>query len=183
MGADLKNTVTLVVDGQAFVSQHIGDLDHYQAFRRFRRPSAIWSRCMRFDWDDCWWCHDAHPQYRSTAHALDLPAARKIAVQHHRAHIASVLAERGAGTKRCSESVSTAPATAMTAASGAARSSWAASREGFERVAHLRPRALPGGDAAAQYPVQAAAGFLAQMDGLPDLTPRRLPSPARYQTA
>ena len=35
LGADLKNTITLVVDGQAFVSQHIGDLDHYQAFRAF----------------------------------------------------------------------------------------------------------------------------------------------------
>jgi hydrogenase maturation protein HypF len=35
LGADLKNTVTLVVDGQAFVSQHIGDLEHYQAFRAF----------------------------------------------------------------------------------------------------------------------------------------------------
>ena len=36
VGADLKNTVTLVVEGQAFVSQHIGDLDHYEAFRAFR---------------------------------------------------------------------------------------------------------------------------------------------------
>ena len=41
LGADLKNSITLVVDGQAFVSQHIGDLDHYQAFRRFRKRSAI----------------------------------------------------------------------------------------------------------------------------------------------
>ena len=36
LGADLKNTITLVVDGQAFVSQHIGDLDHYDAFRAFQ---------------------------------------------------------------------------------------------------------------------------------------------------
>src|SRR5271165_1483153 len=36
LGADLKNTITLVVDGQAFVSQHIGDLDHYESFCAFR---------------------------------------------------------------------------------------------------------------------------------------------------
>ncbi len=36
LGADLKNTVTLVVNGQAFVSQHIGDLDHYQSLRAFQ---------------------------------------------------------------------------------------------------------------------------------------------------
>src|SRR6201982_2679412 len=37
LGADLKNTITLVVDGQAFVSQHIGDLSHYQAYRAFEQ--------------------------------------------------------------------------------------------------------------------------------------------------
>ena len=36
LGADLKNAITLVVDGQAFVSQHIGDLDHYESFCAFR---------------------------------------------------------------------------------------------------------------------------------------------------
>jgi len=36
VGADLKNTITLVVDGQAFVSQHIGDLEHYQSFQAFQ---------------------------------------------------------------------------------------------------------------------------------------------------
>jgi len=36
LGADLKNAITLAVDGQAFVSQHIGDLAHYEAFRAFR---------------------------------------------------------------------------------------------------------------------------------------------------
>ena len=40
VGADLKNTVTLVVDGQAFVSQHIGDLDHYEAFEAFQRDHS-----------------------------------------------------------------------------------------------------------------------------------------------
>ncbi len=65
-------------------------------------------------------------------------------------------------------SVSTAPDTATTGQSGAARIFIGSVAEGFERVAHLRPAALPGGDAAAQYPVQAAAGFLAQMDGPPE---------------
>src|SRR6185437_16675000 len=36
VGADLKNTITLVVDGQAFVSQHIGDLGEYQSLRAFQ---------------------------------------------------------------------------------------------------------------------------------------------------
>ncbi len=42
-------------------------------------------------------------------------------------------------------------------------------QQGFKRVAHLRQATLPGGDAAAEFPVQAAAGFLAQLDDVPDL--------------
>jgi hydrogenase maturation protein HypF len=56
-------------------------------------------------------------------------------------------------------------------------------REGFERVGHLRPAALPGGDAAASYPAQAAAGFLAQLNGLPDLTAPPFSFPSRYLDA
>ena len=43
-------------------------------------------------------------------------------------------------------------------------------RNGFDRVACLRPVRIAGGDAAARNPVQAAAGFLEQLDELPDLT-------------
>ena len=39
LGADLKNAITLVVGGQAFVSQHIGDLDHYEAARAFEETT------------------------------------------------------------------------------------------------------------------------------------------------
>src|SRR5271170_1443615 len=55
--------------------------------------------------------------------------------------------------------------------------------DGFERVAHLRRALLAGGDAAAHHPVQAAAGFLLQLDGLPDMTPAPFNFPERYQHA
>src|ERR1700679_1053503 len=56
-------------------------------------------------------------------------------------------------------------------------------KAGFERIAHLRTASLPGGDAAAEHPVQAAAGFLAQLDGLPDLTGAPFGFPKRYENA
>ena len=43
-------------------------------------------------------------------------------------------------------------------------------RGGFTRVAHLTPAVLDGGDAAAKHPVQAAAGFVVQVEFVPDLT-------------
>jgi hydrogenase maturation protein HypF len=55
--------------------------------------------------------------------------------------------------------------------------------EGFERVAHLRSASVPGGDGAAQYPVQAASGFLSQLENLPDFTAKPFVFPKRYKDA
>jgi len=183
VGPDLKNTVTLVVEGQAFVSQHIGDLDHYEAFRAFEETIRDLMTMYEIRWEDVLVVHDAHPEYRSTLHALRLPAREKLAIQHHRAHIASVLAERGAWEQRV------LGISFDGTGYGDDGSIWGGEifegslSRGFERVAHLRPAALPGGDAAAQYPVQAAAGFLAQIEGLPDLSAAPFSFPARYRTA
>ena len=182
VGADLKNTVTLVVDGQAFVSQHIGDLEHYQAFQAFQETIRDLLCMYEVAQDELLVVHDDHPQYASTLHALELPGTR-LAVQHHRAHIASVLAERGAWDK-------TVVGVAFDGTGyGDDGTIWGGEvfvgglREGFRRVAHLRPAVLPGGDAAARFPVQAAAGFLFELDELPDLTAPPFNFPRRYLEA
>jgi hydrogenase maturation protein HypF len=169
VGADLKNAITLVVNGQAFVSQHIGDLDEYACLESFRQTIEDLTSMYQVDWEQLIVAHDAHPQYRSSLHARELAGSRHHAVQHHRAHIASVLAERGAWTKRV------LGVSFDGTGYGDDGSIWGGEifsgsvRDGFARIAHLRPAALPGGDAAARYPLQAAAGFLAQIDDLPDL--------------
>jgi hydrogenase maturation protein HypF len=181
VGADLKNSVTLVVDGQAFVSQNIGDLDHYEAFQSFGETIRDLAAMYEVRWDKLLVVHDCHPQYASTAHALGLAAAEHHAVQHHRAHLASVLAEREAWRERV------AGVSFDGTGYGDDGTIWGGEifvgsvAEGFQRVAHLRPALLPGGDAAARHPVQAAAGFLAQMDGLPDLAGAPFRFPERYQ--
>ena len=167
LGADLKNSITLVVDGQAFVSQHIGDLDHYESFRAFRETIQDLLSMYQIDSNDLLVVHDAHPQYVSTIHAAELVAAEKISVQHHRAHIASVLAERGAWNKRVIGLSFDGTGYGDDGAIWGGEIFVGSVRDGFERVAHLRPASLPGGDAAATNPVQAAAGFLAQLKVFP----------------
>jgi hydrogenase maturation protein HypF len=183
VGADLKNTITLVIGGQAFMSQHIGDLAHYDSLRAFQK--SIQDLISRYEVrpEELLVVHDSHPQYASTSHALALGVPRTLAVQHHRAHIASVLAERGEWEKRV------VGVSFDGTGYGDDGSIWGGEifvgsiRDGFERVGHLRTAALPGGDAAAQYPVQAAAGFLAQLDSLPDLTAPPFNFSSRYLQA
>jgi hydrogenase maturation protein HypF len=183
LGADLKNSIALVVNGQAFVSQHIGDLEHYQAFRAFQETISDLVSMYKVDWDDLLVAHDAHPQYASSLYASELKATHRIAVQHHRAHVASVLAERGEWEKRVVGVSFDGTGYGDDASIWGGEIFAGSVREGFERVAHLRQAALPGGDAAAQHPVQAAAGFLAQLNALPDLTAAPFNFPERFGNA
>ena len=187
LGADLKNAITLVVDGHAFVSQHIGDLDHCQSHRAFQEAIEDLVSMYEVRWDELLLVHDLHPQYLSTAHAATLGLRQNTpqshAIQHHRAHVASVLAERGEWKKRV------VGVSFDGTGYGDDGSIWGGEvfvgsiLEGFRRVAHLRGASLAGGDAAAHSPVQAAAGFLVQLEGLPDLLAAPFGFPARYANA
>jgi hydrogenase maturation protein HypF len=183
LGADLKNTITLVVDGQALVSQHIGDLNHYESFCAFRETIQDLLSMYEIDSNELLLVHDAHPQYVSTIHASELSASKKCAVQHHRAHIASVLAERGAWDKRVIGVSFDGTGYGDDGTIWGGEIFAGSVREGFERVSHLRGAALPGGDAASLYPIQAAAGFLAQLNDLPNLTAPPFSFSSRYSGA
>ncbi len=180
VGADLKNTITLVIDGAAMMGQHIGDLDHLSAREAFRGTIRDFIAMYDIEWETVLVAHDLHPEYASTQWALELPTKARIAVQHHRAHVASVLAERDALEKR-------AVGVAFDGTGyGDDGTAWGGEffvgsvAEGLARVASLRPFALPGGDACARYPVQAAAGILGESDDLPDLMAAPFWFPARY---
>jgi len=184
LGADLKNSITLVVNGQAFVSQHIGDLDQYQCHEAFRETIDDLLSMYQISWDGLLVAYDAHPQYLSSRFALDAAAEiQPRVIQHHRAHVASVLAERGAWHKRV------LGVSFDGTGYGDDGSIWGGEffagsiAQGFKRVAHLRSADLPGGDGATRYPAQAAAGFLHQVPGLPDLAAEPFRFPERYQAS
>jgi hydrogenase maturation protein HypF len=183
LGADLKNAITLVVAGQAFVSQHIGDLDYYESRLAFEQTIRDFVAMYEIDWNELLVVHDAHPGYVSTALAQNLDACEKVAVQHHRAHIASVLAERQEWEKRVIGISFDGSGYGDDGTIWGGEIFIGSVAEGFDRVAHLRPAALAGGDAAAQHPVQAGAGFLAHVEGLPDLKAEPFNFPDRYESA
>lgn len=181
LGGDLKNALTLVVDGQAFASQHIGDLDHLSAREAF--AATVHDLCSMYEVrpGELTIAHDMHPGYQSTEFAASFPG-KHVGVQHHRAHIASVLAERGAWDTRVIGFAFDGTGYGDDATIWGGEIFSGSLRGGLNRVAHLRQGFLPGGDAAARFPVQAAAGFLHEID---DVDLRRPPFsfPDRYAQA
>jgi hydrogenase maturation protein HypF len=166
LGGQLKATFALGRDRNAFLSHHIGDLDHYEAFRAYVEAIAHYQR--RFGLSPECLVHDLHPDYASTRYAEDHADGRPtIAVQHHHAHAASCMAENGLDE----------PAICVAFDGngyGTDGSIWGgefliADYVGSRRAAHLRPVLLPGGEQAIREPWRMAAAYL--LDAGLDLSP------------
>lgn len=92
VGPQLKNTFTLARGREAYVSPHLGDLDHQETLSFFHQLLDCYRRWFKIQPEII--AHDLHPDYLSTRVARGL-TGKKIAVQHHEAHIAACLAENG----------------------------------------------------------------------------------------
>ena len=158
VGGELKNTFCLAREGYAFLSQHIGDLKDHSTYEFLAHEIGEWQRLMRVTPEAI--VHDLHPGYLSTRFAKAHPTATKIAVQHHHAHIASVMAEHDLHEPVIGIALDgTGYGTDGTVWGGELL---VADRVDFERVAHFKQYPLPGSDQAIEEPWRMAASVLLQ---------------------
>lgn len=156
LGGELKSTFALVRRGDAFLSQHLGDLTDERSYRAFIDAIAHFRRL--FGVDPRIIAHDLHPGYRTTAYAESLAGVERVAVQHHHAHIASCLADNGVDQRVIGVAWDGT-------GYGADGRVWGgeflvADLQRFERAGHLENVPLPGGEAAIRQPWRMAAAFL-----------------------
>jgi hydrogenase maturation protein HypF len=157
VGAELKSTFCVVRGGDAFLSPHLGDLDDEAAYRAFRTDLELYLAMLGVTAETI--AHDLHPEYLATKWAREQDA-ELVGVQHHHAHAAACLAEHG----------ETGAALALVfdgTGYGTDGTLWGGELlrcdlESFERVAHLEPVPLPGGEAAIRAPWRTAASYLEQ---------------------
>jgi hydrogenase maturation protein HypF len=162
LGADLKSTFCFVREDAAYLSQHLGDLEqspsrdfYEEAFRFFRRfldssPVAA--------------CHDLHPAYFTTSFAATLAGVdRLFALQHHKAHVYSVMAETGFLGK----AVGVAFDGTGYGEDGAIWGGefFLVDGEEVTRAGRLASFPLPGGDAAVREPWRTALSLLREILG------------------
>jgi hydrogenase maturation protein HypF len=170
-GAWLKNTVCLTRGDEAFVSQHIGDLDH--AGTRAMLDETVDYLIDILDVQPQAVAHDLHPDFYSTQYAQRFAEARKlplVAVQHHHAHIAAIAAEH----RHADPVIGLALDGIGVGSDGAAWGGELLQVKGanFERLGHLAPLTLPGGDRAAREPWRMAAAALFEMNRADEITRR-----------
>jgi hydrogenase maturation protein HypF len=160
VGGELKAAVCLAHADQAMMSQHIGDMGNLETLESLGHTAAHLMRL--FDVTPTIVAADLHPGFLSTGWACRFAAARGIAlvqVQHHEAHVASLLAEHGR------------PFDGMIGVCfdgtgyGHDGTIWggeffAVSGGAFRRAAHLATFPLPGGDASIRHPWRTALAVL-----------------------
>ena len=161
VGAELKNTFCLTKGAQAFVSHHVGDLENVATVEAFEEGIAHFRELFDVEPDAV--ARDLHPDYLASryAQASGLP---EVVVQHHHAHVASVLADAGYYEGRV---IGVAFDGAGLGDDGAI---WGgefliADLNGYERAAHLKYVPLPGGDRAAREPWRMALSWLYTLYG------------------
>lgn len=159
-GPELKNTFCLTKEDKAFLSNHNGDLEGMANFTAY--AAEIEQLKKLFEVTPELIAYDFHPRYLSTQYALsqDLP---RVGVQHHHAHIASVMAEHGVEKKVLGIAFDGT-------GYGSDGHLWGgefmvADLLSFKRLAHCRYLKLPGGSKAIQEPWRIAASLLEELYG------------------
>jgi hydrogenase maturation protein HypF len=155
-GGELKSTFCLAKDSRAWVGPHIGDLKNWETLRSFRAGIAHFERLFAVRPEVL--AHDLHPDYLSTAYALQREGVKLVAVQHHHAHLAACLAEHG-------ERGPAIGAIYDGAGLGSDGAIWGGELLVGDlrcavRAGQLQPVRLPGGDAAVREPWRMACAWL-----------------------
>jgi hydrogenase maturation protein HypF len=161
VGAELKNTFCLTRDNYAFLSHHIGDLQNLETLNAFEEGIPHYEKLFRID-PQAIAC-DLHPDYLSTRYAEERACRENIPlihVQHHHAHLASVLADNNY--------VKEDPVIGVCldgTGYGSDGAIWGCEflYGGYaqaDRKFHLEYMPLPGGDSATLHPAKVAAAYL-----------------------
>jgi hydrogenase maturation protein HypF len=158
-GSDLKNTFCYIKANQLIVSEHIGDMEDASAYHHYMNSTEHLAGL--FEVKPRAAVCDLHPGYFSSKYAASLKSVDLIKVQHHWAHIASVLAEYGLDEKviglECDGT-----------GYGTDGAIWGcecliADLEDFKRFGHLMYYPLAGGDLAAKEAIRPVLGLLTQV--------------------
>lgn len=155
VGGEMKNVFCLASGNKAYASQYIGEMDNLATLDFFAEMIKKYQKWFRIKPETI--VHDLHPDYLSTRWAKEQSDVALRAVQHHKAHILSVMADNG----------KVVPAIGVTfdgTGYGEDGKIWGGEFFVFdgkkiERAGHLEYLPLPGGEASIKKPYRIAAAY------------------------
>lgn len=165
VGAHLKNTICILRGREAFLSQHIGDLERPDTWKYFLLTVAQMQRLLevRPELIGC----DLHPDYLTTRWAHQQSGLPVVGVQHHHAHVVSCMAEHGLEGRLIGVSMDGT-------GYGPDGTLWGgefliADEKDYARAAHLPYAPMPGGEAAIRQTWRMARSIFSRALGVKSL--------------
>ena len=163
LGPELDVTFSIAKGNKAYPSQHIGNTNKPKTLAFLRKAIENMERITKINEFDVIAC-DMHPHFFTTRLAHELAEkhdAEVLPVQHHHAHSVALANDHG-----IDEMISIS---ADGVGYGSDGTSWGGeilytNINSFERMAHLEPQLMPGGDAATKYPIKMLLSILKDDD-------------------
>ena len=176
VGAEMNSTVTVAKGKLAYISQYIGNTSHVETFRYH---SEVVRHLIRLTGiEPLYWGCDLHPAFNTTRFAMKMGGENTLQVQHHHAHMLALMADNSLPLDSRMLGI------ALDGVGyGGDGTVWGgelfeSSYFGYERLGHLLPQPMPGGDLASKIPSRMVLGILferlgrAELEKLPLIFPQ-----------
>ncbi|MFQ6074579.1 MAG: carbamoyltransferase HypF [Candidatus Bathyarchaeia archaeon] len=180
LGAELRNTGCILHKNKCYITQYIGDTDNLETLNYLDKSLNHMKSLLKITSDADVISCDTHPRYLTSRLGQEMAQdldAQLIRVQHHHAHIASLMAENGVPPDQpvigiALDGVGYGPDGTI----------WGGevlevTYRGYERCGHLRLQPMPGGDLCSHYPLRMLIAVLStafSMDEIRDITLRHI---------
>lgn len=175
VGAEMNSTVTVAKGKLAYISQYIGNTSHVETFRYH---SEVVRHLIRLTGiEPLYWGCDLHPAFNTTRFALKMGGENTLQVQHHYAHMLALMADNSLPLD--SQILGIALDGVGYGSDGTVWGGelFESSYFGYERVGHLLPQPMPGGDLASRVPSRMVLGILFEKLGRAELEKLHLAFP------
>ncbi len=176
LGAQQKASVAYALPNQWMLSPYIGDISNLDTEQRYQETAQLFPKLYRQA--PSLYLHDMHPGYYSTQYAQNHTPGPYVAVQHHYAHVLAVMAEHNINQQVLGFAFDgTGAGTDETIWGG---ETLVADAEEFERVGHLKPFRLIGGEKAIKDPARILFAMLLECFSFEQIRALNLPAFASW---
>ncbi len=176
VGAEINSTVTVAKGKLAYISQYIGNTNHLETFRYHFEVVQHLTRLTGIE--PLYWGCDLHPAFNTTRFAMKMGKENTLPVQHHHAHMLALMADNSLPLDSRILGIALDGVGYGTDGTVWGGELFESSYFGYERLGHLLPQPMPGGDLASKIPSRMVLGILferlerAELEKLPLIFPQ-----------
>jgi hydrogenase maturation protein HypF len=175
VGAEMNSTVAVAKGKLAYISQYIGNTSHVETFRY--HSEVVKHLIQLTGIEPFYWGCDLHPSFNTTRFALKMGRENTLQIQHHHAHMLALMADNSLPLDAQILGIALDGVGYGSDGTVWGGELFESSYFRHERIGHLLPQPMPGGDLASKIPSRMVLGILFEKLGKEELEKLHLAFP------